>query len=118
MYDDTSKLITWQKAHDLVLKIYEITKQFPRDEQFGLISQMRRAAVSIPSNIAEGKARGSQKDYRRFLLMARGSLEELKYQVLLARDLEYIDNVCYEGLKELMDEVGKLLNGVIRRTNS
>ncbi len=87
MYSDTSKLIVWQKSHELVLKIYKITKDFPKDEMYGLTSQIRRASVSIPSNIAEGKARGSNKEYKRFLLMARGSLEETKYQLLLAKDL-------------------------------
>ncbi len=97
MYSDTSKLIVWQKAHELVLHIYRITKHFPTDEQFGLTSQIRRAAVSVPSNIVEGKARGSNKDYCRFLLMARGSLEEVKYQTLLARDLEYIKDEAKEN---------------------
>ena len=115
MYSDTSKLLVWQKSHELVLKIYEITKDFPREEQFGLTSQIRRASVSIPSNIVEGKARGSDKDYNRFLLMARGSLEEVKYQLLLARDLHYIDNKKYESLLIIVDEVGKLLNGMIRK---
>jgi four helix bundle protein len=95
MYEDTSKLIVWQKSHELVLKVYGITKDFPRDELFGLTSQVRRAAVSVPSNIVEGKARGSNKDFKRFLLIARGSLEETKYQLLLAKDLKYIDEVKY-----------------------
>lgn len=71
MYQDTKQLIVWQKSHELVLKIYDITKDFPRDEIFGLTSQIRRAVVSIPSNIVEGKSRGSNKEYKRFLLMAR-----------------------------------------------
>lgn len=115
MYSDTSKLLVWQKAHELVLKIYEITKGFPKDEQFGLTSQIRRAAVSIPSNIVEGKARGSSKDYNRFLLIARGSLEEVKYQILLAKDLKYIDEVVYKEIYRNMDEVGRLLGGLIKK---
>ncbi len=114
MYNDTSKLIVWQKSHELVLKVYEITKGFPKEEQFGLVSQIRRAAVSVPSNIVEGKARGSSKDYRRFLLMARGSLEEVKYQLLLAKDLRYIDSSEYNHILSAADEVGRLLNGLIR----
>ncbi len=114
MYSDTSKLIVWQKSHELVLKIYEITKSFPKDEQFGLTSQVRRAAVSIPSNIVEGKARNSNKDYNRFLLIARGSLEEVKYQILLAKDLKYIDEVVYKEVYRRMDEVGRLLGGLIK----
>ncbi|MEG3070196.1 MAG: four helix bundle protein [Candidatus Syntrophopropionicum ammoniitolerans] len=85
MYDDTSRLIVWQKAHDLVLKIYETTQDFPKEELFGLTSQIRRAAVSVASNIVEGKARGTAREFRRFLFMARGSLEETKYQIYLAR---------------------------------
>ncbi|NLX90367.1 MAG: four helix bundle protein [Firmicutes bacterium] len=115
MYDDTNKLIVWQKAHELVLKTYEITKDFPKDEQFGLTSQIRRAAVSIPSNIVEGKARGSNKEYKRFLLMARGSLEEVKYQLFLAKDLNYIDEEKYKGVLNLAMETGKLLAGLIKK---
>ena len=115
MYQDTSKLIVWKKSHELVLKIYEVTKGFPKDEQFGLTSQVRRAAVSIPSNIVEGKARGSNKDCKRFLLMARGSLEELKYQMLLAKDLKYIDEKIYKEVYKNMDEIGRLLGGLIKK---
>ena len=118
MYQDTSKLIVWQRAHELVLKIYEITKDFPKDEQFGLTSQVRRAAVSIPSNIVEGKARGSNKDYNRFLMIARGSLEETKYQLLLAKDLKYIDQEKYKEIYKCMDEVGRLLGGLIKKVDS
>jgi four helix bundle protein len=113
MYQDTSKLIVWQKSHELVLKIYEATKDFPKEEQFGLTSQIRRAAVSIPSNIVEGKARGSNKDFKRFLLIARGSLEELKYQILLSNDLNYINEDTYKDLLNITKEVGRLLNGLM-----
>jgi len=114
MYSDTSKLLVWKRSHELVLKIYEITRDFPKEEQFGLISQIRRAAVSIPSNIVEGKARNSVKDYLRFLLISRGSLEEVKYQLLLSRDIEYISNDNYEVTFMIANEVGKLLNGLIK----
>lgn len=114
MYIDTNKLITYQKSHELVLKIYDITKDFPREELFGLTSQIRRAAVSIPSNIVEGKARGTNKEYKRFLLIARGSLEEVKYQLLLAKDLKYIKKDIYEEVYKNIDEVGKLLGGLIK----
>ena len=113
MYSDTSKLLVWQKSHELVLKIYEVTKNFPKDEQFGLTSQIRRAATSIPSNIVEGKARGSSKDYNRFLLIARGSLEETKYQLLLAKDLKYINEEMYKEVLNITKEVGRLLNGLM-----
>ncbi len=115
MYEDTSKLLVWQKSHELVLKIYEITKDFPQCEMFGLVSQIRRASVSVPSNIVEGKARGSNKEYKRFLLMARGSLEEVKYQLLLARDLKYIDEAIYIEVYNKVDEVGRLLGGLIKK---
>ena len=115
MYENTSKLLVWQKSHELVLKIYEISKKLPKDEQFGLTSQIRRAAVSIPSNIVEGKARGSNKDYKRFLLMSRGSLEEVKYQMLLAKDLDYIDIEAYKSIMLIADEVGRMLNGLINK---
>ena len=115
MYEDTNKLIVWQRSHELVLKIYKITKDFPKDEQFGLTSQIRRASASVPSNIVEGKARCSNKEYKRFLLIARGSLEETKYQLLLAKDLKYIDENIYREIYKNMDEVGKLLGGLIKK---
>lgn len=113
MYNDTSKLIVWQKSHQLVLGIYEITKVFPKDELFGLTSQIRRASVSVPSNIVEGKARDSTKEYKRFLMIARGSLEETKYQLLLAKDLQYISENKYRDILKQAEEVGRLLNGLL-----
>ena len=113
MYNDTSKLILYKKSHELVLEIYDITKGFPKDELFGLTSQIRRASVSVPSNIVEGKARGTSKEYKRFLLIARGSLEEVKYQLLLAKDLKYIKEETYKSILKLSKEVGRLLNGLI-----
>ena len=117
MFLTTNKLLVYQKSHELVLQIYAITKKFPKEEQFGLTSQIRRAAVSIPSNIAEGKARGSNKDYKRFLLIARGSLEEVNYQMLLAKDLHYIDGTQYKSILIMANEVGKMLNGLIKKMN-
>lgn len=84
-----------------------------KDELFGLTSQMRRSSTSVPYNIVEGKARGSSKDFRRFLLIARGSLEELKYQILLSKDLKYIDEEKNNELQNIAKEVGRLLNGLI-----
>lgn len=118
MYPDTNKLLVWQKSHELTLKIYQITNRFPKEEMFGLTSQIRRAAASVPSNIVEGKARGSSKEYKRFLLIARGSLEETKYQLLLAKDLKYIDEVSYKEILQLADETGKMLNGLINKLGS
>lgn len=105
--------MVWKKAHELALRIYEATKAFPKDELFGLTSQMRRASTSVPCNIVEGKARGSSKDFKRFLLIARGSLEELKYQIMLSKDLNYIDKEKHEALQEKAKEVGRLLNGLM-----
>lgn len=107
------RLLVWQKAHELTLEIYKTTKSFPNDELYGLTSQMRRASTSIPSNIAEGKARGSIKDFKRFLFIARGSLEELKYQIILSKDLNYIDENKYDELLNKAKEVGRLLNGLM-----
>lgn len=115
MLNHTVKLLVLEKSHELVLKTYEITRDFPKEEQFGLTSQIRRAAVSIPSNIVEGKARGTSKEYRRFLLISRGSLEELKYQLLLAKDLNYIELITYQKLFARADEVGRMLNGLIKK---
>jgi len=105
------EIIVWQKAHQLTIEIYDITKTFPKEEKFGLVSQMRRCVVSIPSNIAEGFKRKSLKDSLHFYNIAESSLEELKYQLLLAKDLNYIDEKDYNKLIELAEEVGKLLNG-------
>ncbi|SHJ79028.1 four helix bundle protein [Dethiosulfatibacter aminovorans DSM 17477] len=107
-------LLVWKKAHELTLKVYEITKNFPKDESFGLTSQIRRAAVSVPSNIVEGRARGSNKEFKRFLLIARGSLEETKYQLLLAKDLNYISDSDYKNTLSIAQETGKLLAGLIK----
>ena len=102
-------LIVWQKAHCLALEIYKITANFPDCERFGLISQMRRCAISIPSNIAEGlKRRGKHKMV--FYNYSESSLEELKYQLLLSLDLNYIKNNQYDPVIGLCDEIGKILN--------
>lgn len=105
-------LEVWQRAHQLVLRIYEVTKSFPDNEKFGLISQMRRAAVSVPANIAEGFKKRSEKDKANFYNISQGSLEELRYYLILAKDLKYLDNI--EELSDLIDEVGRMLHGLIR----
>ena len=99
----------------MVLKIYEVTNSFPKEEIWGLTSQIRRSAVSVPSNIVEGKARGSRKDFKRFLLIARGSLEEVKYQSLLAKELKYMNDEQYEEITVMIEDVGRLLGGMIRK---
>lgn len=104
-----TELKVWEKAHALTLAIYASTKRFPRTETFGLVSQMRRCAVSIPSNITEGFKKESAKDSVHFYNISEGSLEELKYQTILAHDLEYIDQETFEKLMDLEEEVGKML---------
>jgi four helix bundle protein len=104
-------LIVWQKAHQFVLHIYEITKDFPPIETYGLASQLRRAAVSIPANIAEGFKKRGGPDKARFLNIAQSSLEETRYYLILAEDLKYAD--CSELLAEL-EEVSKLLEAYLR----
>jgi four helix bundle protein len=99
-------LIVWQKAYKLVLEIYRLTKDFPRFELYGLAQQMRRAAVSIPSNIAEGYGRRHKAEYRQFLVVSYGSLSELETQYLLSIDLQYTKN-C-EIIERLLKEVGSM----------
>jgi four helix bundle protein len=106
-------LDAWQLAMDLVCDIYPATKLFPKDETFGLASQMRRAAVSVPSNIAEGKGRTTDKDFSVFLGYARGSLNELQTQTLLAHRLGYIDDLTRERLIARIQHVRRVLSGLI-----
>ena len=101
-------LIVWKKAHQFVLMIYSLTKKLPKEEQFGLVSQFRRAAVSIPSNIAEGYKKIGKKDKLRFFNIAQGSIEECRYYLILVKDLGYVENTITE--REALIEVSKLLN--------
>lgn len=107
-------IIAWQKAHELALFVYGLTSGYPKQEMFGLVSQSRRCAVSIPSNIAEGFSRRTPADCSHFYTIADGSLEELKYQLLLARDLGYFKDKEYNLVVGLADDVGRLLNGWIK----
>jgi four helix bundle protein len=104
----------WQEAIDLALTVYRVTMGFPKHELYGLTSQMRRAAVSIPSNIAEGKGRGSDRDFGRFLFQARGSLLELQTQVVIAHGLEYLSEEQTRRLTDETDALGRGLNGLIQ----
>ncbi|OIO32997.1 MAG: hypothetical protein AUJ70_04285 [Candidatus Omnitrophica bacterium CG1_02_40_15] len=101
----------WDKAHKLVLEIYKATRNFPTEEKYGLIAQLRRSAAPIPTNIVEGYKRKSDKDFLHFLNIADTSLEETKYHLLLSYDLNYLKKNEYERLLDLMDEVGKMLFG-------
>jgi four helix bundle protein len=107
-------LIAWQKAIDLVTGIYRATEAFPRHEVFGLRNQIRRAAVSIPSNIAEGQARDTTREFLRYLAIARGSLQELETQILIASRLVYLNEPDTANLIDNIKEVGRLIGGLTR----
>lgn len=107
-------LKAWQKAFDLALFIYETTREFPKDETYGLTSQLRRAAVSVVSNIAEGKGRSSDRDTLRFFATARGSLFEIETQIALAERLSYITGGQARQIAMGTSEIGKLINGLMR----
>ncbi|EKD86691.1 MAG: S23 ribosomal protein [uncultured bacterium] len=111
-------LIVWQKTHVLVLEIYKITRTFPPFERFGLASQMQRAVVSITSNLAEGFARRTKKEKLQFYYTALSSLSELRNQLLICRDLEYIDGQKFNSLEFRAIEVRKLLNGFIKTSEN
>jgi len=104
-------LIVWQKAHKFVIEVYSLTKIFPNAEKFALANQLNRAAVSVASNIVEGFYRVSVNERKRFYIIARASLEEAKYQLLIAKDLNYFSFEKYQIIINLSNEVGKLLNG-------
>lgn len=108
-------LRAWQNAMELALKIYHATNRFPRDEMYGLASQLRRAAVSVPSNIAEGKGRSSDKELLQFLSRARGSVYELQTQLEVAKSLGYLSSVDHVGIGKQADDVGRMLNGIIAK---
>jgi four helix bundle protein len=109
MIKDVKELDVFKLAHSLVLDIYKLTENFPQEEKFGLISQMRRSAFSIPMNLIEGSNRLNTKEYRRFVGIAKGSAGEISYQILLARDLGYIANEAYLSLKDRYEVVIKML---------
>jgi four helix bundle protein len=104
-------LVVWQKSHALTLRVYKMTKSFPREEQFGLVSQMRRASVSVAANVAEGFSKRGRSDKARYMNVAQGSLEELRYYVILARDLTYLP--ADAGWSDI-DEVARLLGAYTR----
>ena len=104
------KLEAWKRARELVLNVYKLTQMFPKEETFGLAAQIRRAAVSVPSNIAEGAAREGEREFAQFLNIARGSLSELETQLLIATDLGYIKG--NDPVFELVDLVSRLITGL------
>jgi four helix bundle protein len=108
-------IIAWQKAMDLCVAKYAATKPWPKEERYGLTNQIRRAAVSIPSNIAEGQGRGSDKEWSQYLRIAYGSLREVETQSLLAGRLGYLNDTTVQAILETAGEVGRLINGLRNR---
>jgi len=105
-------LVAWQKAMELVTEIYRVTRDFPKDELYGLVSQLRRAAVSVPSNLAEGYGRNSRKEFHQFVGVARGSLAEVETQIEIAKNLHYVSQESCSELLSRVDEVGRVLTGL------
>jgi four helix bundle protein len=110
---DFHNLKVWQKGHELALAVYEATREFPQAERFGLASQVRRAGVSIPSNIAEGC--GRDRELSRFVHIALGSASELQYQLLLARDLSYLTSGEHDQLEARVTEIKKMLSSLVQK---
>jgi four helix bundle protein len=107
-------LQVFKRGHELTLKVYRITRKFPAEERFSLVSQMRRSASSVGSNLMEGSHRLSRKEFRQFAGIAKGSTGELKYHLLLAKDLEYLPEDEYRILRSETEEVSKMLNGLVK----
>jgi len=107
-------LIVWQKGYDLCLRIYELTRDYPKEELYGLTSQTRRAAVSVPANIAEGQGRQGKQEFKQFLYIAQASLSELETHLLLGKDLRFISEEVFFEVDNLRKDVARLLTGLIR----
>jgi four helix bundle protein len=114
---DHKELIAWQKAIELVEEVYKITQTIPKEEMFGIISQMRRCSISIPSNIAEGHSRNSSGEFKQFLGIAKGSSAELETQLIIAQKLGYITNAKLGEVNSLLVDVRKLISGLLRSLN-
>ena len=110
---DYKQLLVWKHAHGLALEVYRATQRFPSQERYGLVAQMRRAAVSIVSNIAEGSGRQSDREQSRFLRIARGSVHEVQCQLLLSRDLGFMAPDKWLALDGIVQEVSKMINGLV-----
>lgn len=115
---DFRELKVWEKAHHLTLALYKVTQHFPKEELYGLTSQIRRAASSIPANIAEGCGKGSDNELARYMQIAMGSASELEYHILLSKDLEYIEQKTYQDLVVRVIEVKKMLGPFIKKLKS
>jgi four helix bundle protein len=112
-----SSLDVWKISFDYAINIYNLVPKIPVEEKYALVSQLKRSASSIPANIAEGKGRSGDKEFKRFLYIARGSLEENKSHLMLAKELGYINNNDFLKIKNRAEEVGKVLNGMLRAIN-
>lgn len=115
---DFRSLKVWQKAHEMALSAYKVTLSLPQEEIYGLVSQLRRAAASVPANIAEGCGCQGNREFARFLGIALRSASETEYHILLAKDLEYIDIKTHEALDNQVKEVKRMLTGLIQRLNA
>ncbi len=111
---DFRKLKVWQKSHELALEVYRATAKFPKEELYGLTSQIRRASMSIPMNIAEGSGRGSDADFAHFLQIALASACETEYQLLLSRDLGFIGGDEYSKLQDCLQEVKRMISSLLK----
>lgn len=112
---DYKKFLVWEKSHQLTLDVYKSVNSFPKDELFGLVSQIKRSSSSIPTNIAEGCGRNSDKDFCRFLYISCGSANELEYQIILSIDLTFIEVESGQKLLNQIEEIKKMLNGLITK---
>jgi four helix bundle protein len=115
---DYRQLEVWQKAHAVTMEIYALTKSFPIEERFGLVTQMRRAAVSIGANLAEGRGRRGDPEFGRFIKIALGSAYELEYELLVAADAGFISRDTYDRLRRELNRVGKMLWSLLERVNA
>ena len=115
---DYKKLAVWEKAHQLTLDVYRITASFPKEEMYGLTSQIKRASASIPANIAEGSGRGGDAELVRFLRIAMGSAYEVEYHLLLAHDLSFLDTSTYQEVNQWVSEVIRMLAGLIQHLST
>jgi four helix bundle protein len=112
---DFHRLLVWEKSHQLTLEVYRITENFPNSELYGLVSQLRRSCMSIPSNIAEGAGRSTDIEFARFVDIAAGSANEVEYQILLARDLRYLSTESHDHLHFAINEIKKMLAALSRK---
>jgi four helix bundle protein len=111
-------LRVWQETHQLVIDIYKMTQSFPKTEIYGLVDQLKRASFSVPANIVEGQSRNTTKDYLKFLYNSRGSLEEVRYFLLLAHDLKFISEKMYQEVETKYESSSKMLNSLISSLKS